>query len=307
MVDIVIVNWNSGDYLQACIQSIVGNENQKYISNIFIIDNASTDHSLERITVTGEITIVNNPSNVGFAKACNQGFRLCVSKYLLLLNPDARLLGSTLSNCISFMNKNQFDILGCQLLNDDGDVMPSCSRFPTPLRYFFDAVGLSKLAPKLFTPAVLMTDWDHKSSRVVDQVMGAFMFMRKDIFKKTGYFDERFFVYYEELDFSKRLHDFGGTSFFNNEIKAYHSGEGTTKSIKSYRLFLNLNSRLKYARKHFSYASYLFVKFCTYIIEPVSRSFLLLIQGNAGEIKNVWRGYSLLLNENKIKATDSLS
>ena len=76
------------------------------------------------------------------------------------------------------------DILGCQLLDDNGDVSYSCARFPTPLHYFFDIVGFQKL-PRHFTPALLMTDWDHKDSRRVDQVMGAFMFMRLQFLKSS--------------------------------------------------------------------------------------------------------------------------
>jgi GT2 family glycosyltransferase len=192
---------------------------------------------------------------------------------------------------------NRVDILGVSLLDDHGKVTHSCARFPTPLRYFYDAIGLSKIAPKIFHPALLMTDWDHKESRKVDQVMGAFMFMRNSIFEKLGYFDERFFVYCEELDFSKRLAEQGGVSFFNANISAIHSGEGTTYSVKTFRLFLNLRSRLLYSKKHFSVAGYAFVCFCTFFIEPFTRNIFLLLKGNIKEIKEVFKAYLLLLKD----------
>lgn len=295
MVDIVIVNWNSGNYLFECLQSIFTDRNIKLVGSIFVIDNNSSDSSLKKIEKTSEVVIVKNKENRGFAKACNQGFKLCKSSYILLLNPDAQLLKTTLEECFSFMNSHvDIDILGCQLLNDDGHITHSCARFPTPLGFFYDATGLSKLAPRIFTPAILMTDWSHKESRNVDQVMGAFMFMRHSVFQKIGFFDEQFFVYYEELDFSKRLSETGGISYFKSEIKAIHSGEGTTKNVKAYRLFLSLNSRLLYSKKHFSRVSYTFVKFNTLLIEPFTRSIFLLWQGNVGEIKNVWKAYFLL-------------
>ncbi|MGH2649530.1 MAG: glycosyltransferase, partial [Ginsengibacter sp.] len=229
---------------------------------------------------------------------CNQGFQLCKGNYILLLNPDAQLLDNTLSECISFMNENKhIDILGVSLLNDGGKVTHSCARFPAPLRYFYDAMGLSKIAPQIFRPAILMKDWDHKESKKVDQVMGAFMFMRNSIFKKTGYFDERFFVYYEELDFSKRLAESGGISYYNSTIRAIHSGEGTTGKVKALRLFLNLQSRLKYARKHFSSTGYSVVWICTFIIEPLTRNILLLLQGKFKEVKNVFKAYALLIKK----------
>ncbi|HEY5406522.1 MAG TPA: glycosyltransferase family 2 protein [Ginsengibacter sp.] len=295
MVDIVIVNWNSGNYLAKCIQSIFTKINEKLITNVFIIDNDSSDDSLLKLSLHDKLVVVNNSQNNGFSKACNQGFKLCTAPFVLLLNPDTSLNDTTLSDCISFMNAHlEIDILGCQLLNDEGSTTCSCARFPSPIRFFYDATGLSKIAPKLFKPALLMTDWDHKSSRYVDQVMGAFMFMQISIFEKVGYFDERFFVYYEELDFSKRLYELGGKSFFNCYIKAVHSGGGTTNNVKAMRLFLNLHSRLLYSKKHFNLAGYNFVKFCTFFIEPITRNLLLLLKGNFKEIKDIYQGYVLL-------------
>ncbi len=296
MVDIIIVNWNSGDYLQKCINSIFINDNEKFVGSVFIIDNNSTDNSLEKICPSCRIKIIRNNENRGFSKACNQGFKLSTAVYVLLLNPDAQLLNNTLEECISFMEENKrADILGCSLLDDNGNITFSCSRFPTPIRYFFDATGLSKIAPKIFTPALLMTDWDHNDSRNVDQVMGAFMFMRLSIFEKLGYFDERFFVYYEELDFSKRVVDSGGSIYFNSDIKAIHSGGGTTANVKAYRLFLNIRSRLQYAKKHFSFGGYSLVWFCAYFIESFSRNIFLLICGNFKEMKEVFKSYKLLI------------
>ena len=286
MIDIVIINWNSGNYLKQCISSIFSTSNADYVNTIFIIDNNSSDFSIDQVNQNNKIKIIRNKENRGFAKASNQGFHLSKAPYILLLNPDTQLLDTTLKVCIAFMERHpETDILGCRLLNDKGETSASCARFPTPFKLFMDSVGFSKIFPKIFSPAILMSDWDHKTSRYVDQLMGAFMFMRHSIFEKVGYFDERFFVYCEELDFSKRLHNLGGKSFFNTDIVAIHSGEGTTKAVKAFRLFLNLRSRLQYAKKHFSYFGYLLVWFGTYFIEPFSRIFFLLITGRFKEIK----------------------
>ena len=296
MIDVVIVNWNSSEYLQKCIQSIFSTDNKNFIEKLFIIDNNSADLSLQQIKLNDKIAIIRNEENRGFAKACNQGFKLSTANYVLLLNPDTQLLNNTLQDCITFMNKtNNVDILGCQLLNDYGEITPSCSRFPTPSGIFRDAIGLSKLIPSIFKPGIIMADWDHKESKFVDQVMGAFMFMRKSIFEKIGYFDEQFFVYYEEVDFSKRLSEIGGKSFFDTEIKAIHTREGTTSSVKAFRLFLNLQSRLKYAKKHFKSSGYWCVWFCTFFIEPLTRSVSLLFSDKKNEIPDLFKGYWLLL------------
>jgi GT2 family glycosyltransferase len=295
MVDIVIVNWNSGEYLGKCINSVFATNNGTYVSTIFIIDNNSRDSSLNRISPNTKIKIIRNKENLGFAKASNQGFKISKAPYILLLNPDTKLLDSTLEDCIVFMEKkSDIDILGCQLLYDNGEISHSCSRFPSPAGIFRDTTGLSKIAPSIFKPGIIMTNWDHKKSRFVDQVMGAFMFMRKSIFEKIGFFDEQFFVYYEEVDFSKRLAHSGGKSFYNADIKAIHSGQGTTSSVKSFRLFLNLRSRLQYAKKHFSLLGYLSVWLCTYFIEPITRTAFLLLRGKIKETAQLAKGYKLL-------------
>lgn len=297
MVDIIIVNWNSGRLLKKCVDSIVLSGNESLVNKIIIIDNHSSDLSIAEVVQHRKIEIIQNYENLGFAKACNQGFKCCTAPYVLLLNPDTELLDNTVGECLNFMEVNSdVDILGCQLLDHQGKVSVSCARFPTPFKMFIDSTGLSKIAPKVFSPAILMTDWNHLQSRYVDQVMGAFMFMHTDIFKKLGYFDERFFVYYEELDFSLRLSKTGGKTFYNSEIKAVHIGMGTTEAVKAYRLFLNLRSKLKYAKKNFSGMGYILVYLSTFTIEFITRLIFLMISGRFKEIKDLVKSYQLLIN-----------
>lgn len=296
MVDIVIINWNSGEYLSQCIDSIFIEENISLLGTVYIIDNNSKDDSLKRIAAREKLEIVINDENLGFAKGCNQGFRKCKSEYVLLLNPDAQLLNHTLTDCSDFLAlNNAVTILGCQLVNEMSEITPSCSRFPSPFGFFKDALGLPKLAPSIFTPGIVMNDFDHKSSRFVDQVMGAFMFMRTSLFQKVGYFDEQFFVYFEEVDFSKRIAEIGERSYFNSDIRAIHIGEGTTKSVKAFRLYLSLQSRLKYARKHFSQMGYWTTWVSTFLIEPFSRILFLIFKGKIKEVPAVFKGYGMLV------------
>lgn len=295
MIDVVIINWNSGSYLQNCVESLL-RYNHDSLSSIIIIDNASTDDSMNQLPI-GNVLIkrIFNSENIGFSKACNQGFYLAEAHYVLLLNPDARVLENTLPEALRFMhNKSEVDVLGCQLQNEHGKVSPSCARFPKPYRYFFHAIGLSSMFPSVFHPPTLMTDWNHFFNREVDQVMGAFMLMRRSVFDRIGYFDDRFFVYYEELDFSLRLKQAGGISYFNADIKAIHAGGGTTRGVLGYRLFLNLRSRLQYARKHFSASGYGLVFMSTCLIEPCFRLFLLIAKGKLKEISSWKEGYSRL-------------
>lgn len=301
MIDIVIVNWNSGDLLSRCIDAIFTKANEDLLVGVYIIDNNSTDTSLQALPAHHKLHIIQNTVNAGFSKACNQGFRLSTAPFVLLLNPDTVLMETTLADCISCMQaQKEIDILGCQLLNDEGEITPTCARFPKPIRYVYHALGLSTFAPKRFHPPTLMTDWNHKESRMVDQVMGAFMFIRREIFEKIGYFDERFFVYYEELDYSLRLKIAGGKSFYNSQIQAIHSGMGTTEKVKAFRLFLSLRSRLQYAKKHFSLGGYIIVIVFSCVVEFITRQVMLLTKGKFSECMNVFKAYGMLLQKRKL-------
>ncbi|UAY52249.1 glycosyltransferase family 2 protein [Ferruginibacter albus] len=294
-IDIVIVNWNSGDFLKKCIKSVFTEKNINLINKVIVIDNASKDNSLEGLVKNDKLVFIKNEQNLGFAKACNQGFEISDAAYVLLLNPDAQLLEATLQDCYQYMEAHSsIDILGCQLLDDDNNITASCGRFPTPKSFFYRSLGLTNLFPKVFTPPELMYDWDHLESRYVDQIIGAFMFIRKNVFEKIGYFDERFFVYSEELDFSKRLANAGGKSYYNADIKAIHSCHGSTDSVKAYRLFLNNRSRLLCAKKHFSKSGYLLTLISTLFFEPVSRIFFSLIKFKFREIIDIVKAYALL-------------
>jgi len=296
MIDIVIVNWNGGRLLQRCVDAIFTKANEAWLASVIIIDNHSSDNSLLQLPSHQKLHIVRNASNLGFSKACNQGFKKSTAPYVLLLNPDTVLMENTLAECINCMEeKKEIDILGCQLLNDKGAVTPTCARFPKPIRYVFHALGLTNLAPQIFHPPTLMTDWKHQQSSFVDQVMGAFMFIRRDVFEKIGYFDERFFVYYEELDFSLRLFRAGGKTYYNANIQAIHTGMGTTDAVKAFRLFLSLKSRLQYAKKHFSYWGFALVWFSTCFVECITRILMLVLKGRFMECGDVVRGYQMLI------------
>lgn len=294
--DIVIVNWNSGDYLEKCVKSIINSNTEDGLGKIIVIDNASTDNSFKSIEHLKQVKTITNTNNKGFAAACNQGINASNTPYVVMINPDVEVFKNTLAESVRFMEQNpKIDIMGCMQLNEAGKTVPSCARFPTPFRFFYDSTGLSKLLPKIFRPATLMTDWDHQESKQVDQIIGSYMFIRKCTLDKIGLFDERFFVYYEELDLSKRLKDAGGLSYYNHNIKLLHYGEGTTKGVKAFRLFLNLNSRLIYSSKHFKKPGHVFTIFVTLVIEPFSRSVFSLVKGDYKSVTGIWRGYFLVL------------
>lgn len=295
-LSIVIVNWNAGSQLRDCVTSILtSNQSCFKLDKIIVVDNASTDDSLSLLPQNERMIVVRNQVNFGFGKACNIGAREAKSDLLLFLNPDTKLELLTLDQAIKFYINNsvimQFGILGVKLVYDNGLIQKSCSRFPSVKSEFFDRTGLSKLFP---AKSFHMNEFLHQSSQFVDQVMGAFFLTSKNLFDELDGFDESFFVYYEEVDFSYRARELGYTSYFLAETSAMHVGGGCSQQVKATRLFYSLNSRLIYAKKHFSTLDYLLVSGLTLFVEPLTRIIFSALKGDFKGVKETIAGYKLL-------------
>lgn len=297
-IDIVIVNWNSGSLLSDCIKSIESFVHANV--SIIVVDNASTDNSLDSIKSKSiPMEIIRNHKNIGFAAACNQGAAVGSGEFILFLNPDTRLQSNSLVAPLTFMSAREnsnVGICGIQLIDDTGHVAKSCSRFPSCTSFFFQATGLSRL-PCFQSQAQNMSDWDHSSSREVDQIIGAFFFVRRKLFECLQGFDERFFVYFEEVDFSLRAKRSGWQSYYMTEAQAIHIGGGTSHKVKAKRLFYSLRSRLLYGFKHFSWIKSFVLLAITLFIEPISRVLFSLFQGKISDTGNTVSGYISLFAE----------
>lgn len=295
LVDIVIVNWNTGDLLKNCLNSIKRLQDQ-CIESVVIVDNGSTDDSLIKInTDMHNLKIVKEKINHGFGKACNIGADLCKSKYILFLNPDTEVNENSISAAIKYMEKessSNIGICGIQLIDHHG-ITASCSRFPSPSRIFFNSIGLTKAIPRLGSP---MRDFSHDSIKEVDQVMGAFFLIRSKLFNLCEGFDERFFVYYEEVDLSKRITQLGYISMFLPKSNAFHLGGGASRNVKASRLFYSLRSKYLYAAKHFAYGGRFIVLLSMFILEPISRIFFNILKLNFKGISETLRAYLMLIS-----------
>lgn len=293
MISVIVVNWNSGDQLFNCVVSIV-EHSKNLVAEIIVVDNGSIDCSIAAIATMPKVHVIRNGSNQGFGRACNLGAQQAKSRYLLFLNPDALLFSDTLSKALVYMNtplNSKVGICGVQLLNEDGCISRHCARFPTAHGFFVHALGVDRICPRL---GHFMAEWDHTTTRQVNQIIGAFFLVRRELFETLGGFDERFFVYFEEVDFSYRAFDAGWKSVYLADAQAFHAGNGTTKHIKARRLFYSWRSRLVYVLKHFSWAGALVVLFATLLIEPVSRSGLALMRRSWPNLKETWAAYGML-------------
>lgn len=298
-VDIIMVNWNAGNQLRDCLASVVtANLNGQYINKVIVVDNGSTDGSIEEInSIKLPLTIIRNRANRGFAAACNQGADKCTADFILFLNPDTILQGDSLQKPVDFLlrpKNSSIGIAGIQLVDEKNKISRSCVRFPEPSMFYSKMIGLDRLLPNLF-PSYYMNEFPHDVSREVDHVIGAFYLVRRNVFQSLGGFDERFFVYLEDLDFSLRAKQAGWKCYYLTETQAYHKGGGTSEQVKATRLFYSLRSRILYGCKHFPRITATFLLLSTLLLEPIPRLVLGAVRCSVKEMSETFKAYSMLL------------
>lgn len=278
-----------------CVSSILENDGG-VVSSVVVMDNGSTDGSETAVEAMPLVDLVRAGENLGFGKACNLGARRGAAEYILFLNPDTRLFPATLRDSHVFMESDAaqgIGICGVQMVEDDGTVSRSCARFPSARTIFFRATGLDRIFPPLGNR---MYEWDHSDSRRVDQVIGAYFLMRRSLFEAQGGFDERFFVYFEEVDLAYRCAEAGWQSWYLATAQAYHAGGGASAQAKAHRLFYGLRSRLQYSAKHFSIGGRLGVQIATWLLEPFVRSARAVVHADFKGLGEIVRAYSWLLS-----------
>jgi len=301
-LDIVIVNWNAGNKLFECLDSIQRSnpDHSFHLAKCIVVDNASTDGSVELIRKMAlPLELIVNTNNKGFGAASNQGARCGNSKYILFLNPDVQLFSDSLSGSIAYLESESaahIGILGIQMVDQHGDVHRNVARFPSPTSLLYQMLGMDRLLPRQFPPH-FMTDWSHLDSRVVDQVPGAFFLIRRSLFEQLHGFDERFFMYFEDLDLAYRVQKAGWVSYYLSSVRAFHQGGGTTNQVKALRLFYVLRSRLYYAAKHFGYPYALWVMIASLTIEVGARLGWSFVRLSGSDFLETLQAYVMYMRE----------
>lgn len=290
-LDIIIVNWNAGKQLDECINSIKDADCEGFnLQKVVVVDNASSDGSIDSLkNIDLPLKIIKNLKNLGFAAACNQGSERSQADYLLFLNPDTRLFKNSLIKPIQFMEDNtetKIGICGIQLLDKNGVVNRHCCHFATPQKIINKILGLNYIFPKYF-PSLTMFEWEHSTNQKVDHVIGAFYLVRRNLFESLNKFDERFFVYWEDLDFSYRAYQAGWYSYYLADAKAFHKGNGTSEQIKAKRLFYSWRSRILYSYKHFSWWTATGLSTAILLWEPLARLSLAAINLSWRQIQEI--------------------
>jgi GT2 family glycosyltransferase len=310
---VVIVNWNSGPQLKECLQSFAAVASEAVTVRLTVVDNASIDGSCDGLegATNVPLAIIRNADNRGFGAACNQGAAGSESDFLLFLNPDTRLMPCSLERPARYLQSPEHaavGIAGIQLIDVDGHVARNTARTPTAWSMIGNSLGVDRLVPAVFPPH-FVTEWAHDETREVDQVMGAFFLVRRSVFEALGGFDERFFVYYEDLDFAARARARGFSSVYLAGAQAFHRGQGTTENATARRTFYFNRSKILFAAKHFGAFGAYAVIAVTLTLEPLAR--MLARPQSAGEtlraFGNVWKDLPKMLRAQNQSSSNLVS
>jgi GT2 family glycosyltransferase len=247
---IVVVTYNSEDVVEACLQALSQRE-------VVVVDNASTDRTVERASSAG-VKVIANPTNRGFAAAVNQGVRATTADLVLIMNPDVRLTSSLdplAAACLAH------GVAGGRLTDNGGESQQGFTirRFPTAAVLALELLGVNRLWPKNpWNLKYRYLERDLSVQEQADQPAGAFLMVRRDVWKTLGGMDENFWpIWFEDVDFCRRAALAGFHAQYVPATAAVHSGGHSIKKIDgASRQLYWYDSLLRYAGKHFRPGEY---------------------------------------------------
>jgi len=244
-LSIIIVNWNTSDYLDKCLRSVYDTVQDQNV-DVWVVDNGSTDGSVAMVQrLFPEVNLIENSENLGFARANNQAFKLCNGQFVLLLNSDAFVKDNAVRSLVTTLTSDpRAGIVGARLEYPDGRSQNSYSQLPTLGSELIRLSGLDKwLHPEDRS--------GYDKNRVVKQVgavSGACLLVRCAMLDEIGLFDERFFMFSEEIDLCKRAWHSGWRVLHQPAAQVVHVNAGSGGAAR--RVIALYRAKLQYFEKH---------------------------------------------------------
>lgn len=327
---VIVVNWNTCDYLQECLQSILNEPGIRILSDeppniptrrteshlpvyqstllpieVIVVDNASTDESVAMMhSRFPQVRLIVNEQNLGFAAANNQAIDQARGRVLFLLNPDAYLRRGALTGLARFLQEHpEAAAAGPNVLNPDGTCQAAVFRFPTLWDLFCEAVFLSVLWPhsRLFARKEL-GGFDRDAVRQVDWIQGCALAIRREVWEAVGPFDEGYWMYVEELDWCRRAHVLGYRLFFTPDAEVVHYGKRSVGRARRSVLPLGFRSHFRYFRKFDGRGTELAVRAITLLqmgLRALASAGMLAVSTGAERARwhENWRAYTAVMRE----------
>ncbi|HKL17170.1 MAG TPA: glycosyltransferase family 2 protein [Patescibacteria group bacterium] len=254
MVSIIIISYNQKELLERCIKNIF-KINVKPEFEVIVVDNNSKDKTRKYLKglKNDKLSVIYNDKNLGYAAANNQAIKISKGDAVLLLNPDVKMLPNSVSKLYDFLKNNEnVGMVGPRLLNPDGSTQNSCCRFPkiyTPIARRTCLAKLPFLQKEL--NRYLMKDVDHEKNQEVDWMIGACLMIKKEVLKKIGYLDERYFLYFEDVDLARQIKKLGKSVYYLSDVKVVHDHQRLSahKGVFSKVVRIHILSGIKYFLK----------------------------------------------------------
>ncbi len=263
MVDIntVIVNWKMKEDIDRCLASFFQDINNSNLSVVvYVVDNSQNHDGIKQFLQAKypQVEYIDPGKNLGFGKAQNLGFKKSKARFYLSLNPDCVFIEGkrAVERAVNFLRNNpEAGMVGPKLLNNDGSLQYSCYRFPS----FWDQIGKRldwDKKSKYFQERVgyyLMKDFDHERTEPVDWIMGSFILIKQEAAEEIGFYDDRFFMYFEDCDWCRRAWNAGWKVYYIHDIKVRHGHRRDSAEDRVWKSIFNnpitrvhLRSWLKY-------------------------------------------------------------
>jgi GT2 family glycosyltransferase len=242
---VVVVNWNGESYLEELIRSVDAEKPAQFIA----IDNNSSDSSLQILQAHPGIALIANTENVGFGAAANQGIELSKAANVLILNADLQAMPGAIQSLEKFLDThNDAGAVAPKLMFPDGNLQPSCRKFPTPSSLFFYLTFLDRIIPINYR----LSAKQHDDTQTVDQPMGAALMIRKSILDQIGSFDESYFLYMEDVELCERIIRAGWKIYYYPVAEFIHDAGGSSRKdpYNSQKHFVE-SALLYFRKKHY--------------------------------------------------------
>ncbi len=223
-LSVVIVNYRSGELLKSCLASLFENSNPADFEVIVVNNDSSCDLGPVASSNWPRVRVIQNTSNLGYAAAANIAFHEWQREFVLVLNPDILVKPHSVEALLNTLQTHaQAGIALPQLSNPDGSLQYSCRKFYTYTTLLMRRSPLGRIFPShRALREHLMTDWNHQELAEVDWGLGAAMMVRRSAIEEPYLFDERFFLYFEDVDLCVRMRRRGWKVLYNPEAKMIH-------------------------------------------------------------------------------------
>jgi len=231
LLSIIIVTFNNEEYITECLNSL---QNIHINNEIIVIDNNSTDHTLYKVRKFKKelsnynITLIKNKTNRGFAQAVNQGLVRSKGNFICLLGSDCSILKNSMESLTQYLNNNpETGIVAPRLINKQGETLLSCRRLPTIGDVILELTGFPKLFPKRIKPRWKNIHLDHNTPTAVEQPEASCIMTHRRALNHIGLMDERFTIFFNDVDWCRRFLENGYTIIFVPQAKVIHHKGGS--------------------------------------------------------------------------------